>query len=229
MVDSDERKSGIDVLRVLPAAGATCLVLTGCRDKPSESKDADATPAAGDGVFEGRRYENAFFGLTVTVPDGWYLPSADDFERVMAAGAKLAGQTAAPAAVGDETEDAKLFSIFRHSPQSDGTSNPCLIAVAESVGSEGEDNASRDCLKQLNRSLKEGPLDWATDGLIVTEEIGGVSFCSMQGRLSDGSHFVDQTYYVTIRKEYAVCFVLSYTDEEQRGELEEILSMVNFT
>lgn len=211
--------------KMLPIA-ATCLVLTGCRDKPSESKDV--TPTAGDGVFEGRRYENVFFGLTVTVPEDWYLPSVSDFNRVMAAGAKLAGQTAAPAAVGDETEDAKLFSIFRHSPQSDGTSNPGLIAVAESVGSEGEDNASRDYLKQLNRSLKEGPLDWATDGLIAAEEIGGVSFCSMQGRLSDESRFVDQTYCVTIRREYAVCFVLSYTDEGQLTDLKQILTTIDF-
>lgn len=229
MVDGDERKGWIDVLRGLPAAAATCLVLTGCRDKPSEeSTNTDLSPSAGDGAFKGRRYENAFFGLTVTVPEDWFLPSADDFNRVMAAGAKLAGQTTAPAEADDGPGDARLFSILRHSPQSDGVSNPGLIAVAEYVGPEGENNTSRDYLKQLKNSLKEGPLDWTTDGLIAAEEIGGVSFSSMQGQLSDGSNFVDQAYYVTIRKEYAVCFVLSYTDEEQRGELKEILDTIVF-
>lgn len=217
MVHGEDCQGGIDCLTILPATAA-CLVLTGCRDKPEQ---------AGRGTFSGRRYANEFFGLSVKVPDDWFLPSVEDFDRLMAAGAKLAGKTAKATVAGDGPQDTRLFSLFRHPPESDEPDNPGLIAVAEYIGKKSTMKSGSDYLGQFIKSLRS-PLEWAANGEMTTEKLGGATFSKLSGRLSNEWFCVDQTYYTAIRKGYAVCFVLSYTDSQQLTDLTEILATVKF-
>jgi hypothetical protein len=222
MIYRDSR-SEITFTAILPAA-ATSLILTGCRDKPP-AESLQASP----GSFEGRRYANAFFGLTVTVPPGWYLPNAQTFDRLMAAGAKLTGETSkddAGITDADGPEDVAMFSVFQHPLDTAEPSNPGIIAVAEYIRSDSTINSSRDYLKQLGSCLKTSPLDWTCDETITSEKLDGVAFSVMGGHLADEATFVHQTYYVTIRKDYAVCFILSYTNPQEETKLKKILDTI---
>ena len=60
------------------------------------------------------------------------------------------------------------------------------------------------------------------------EKIGGVEFDAIEVILPFGNISVQQKYCTTVMKDYAISFILTYTSEESKNSLKEILKTAKF-
>jgi hypothetical protein len=58
--------------------------------------------------------------------------------------------------------------------------------------------------------------------------LGGVDFDVMEMEMSVRGIVVKQKYYATIMKGYALCFIVSFTTDEEQASLQKILDTATF-
>jgi hypothetical protein len=63
---------------------------------------------------------------------------------------------------------------------------------------------------------------------LTRAELGGVTFDVMESEMSIVGKVIKQKYYATIRKGYALCFVVSFTNQDEQATLQRILETATF-
>jgi hypothetical protein len=61
-----------------------------------------------------------------------------------------------------------------------------------------------------------------------TERLGGAEFDVMELEMSIVGKVIKQKYYATIQKGYALCFIVSFINDDEAASLQKILDSVTF-
>jgi hypothetical protein len=63
---------------------------------------------------------------------------------------------------------------------------------------------------------------------IYTEHLSGVDFAVLELEITVGPVTAREKYYVTIRKDYALSFVVSFTNDKEESTVQKILDSIMF-
>lgn len=189
------------------------------------SATSTPTPAPASGVIVDSVYRNDYFGLRITIPQGWSI-QGDDVKQRVKEGAKA---VIVPKDDQDKHEleaaldrTLNLLTISKFPMGAPGQVNALVMAIAEAVPLSATGPAY---MKQLKAALQQTTVPvTVVDGEVET--INGVSFYTLTATLTPGENVVRQKYYVTMKKGYALGLITSILSESDADLVNSIMKSV---
>lgn len=200
------------------------IVFSGCKKKEPLKPNA--------GTIKNGVYNNEYFGLTLNLPEDWSLQDAESSKELTKFGYKMiAGddenlERSLNAAA--EKQQLMFFSASKYPIGTPVADNPSIIGTAELVKSKPGIKRGSDYLFHVRNLLETSGIKININETKTTEKFGGVEFDMLEVVLSIGNISIQQKYYSTIMRDYAISFILTYTSEEGHEYLKEILKTVEF-
>jgi hypothetical protein len=211
---------------------AALLAIAGC-DQSASSSSSTAAPGArvrediGTGALSGQTYTHDFFGLSVTIPDGWHISNQTENDELIEIGSDVA-------AAGDQGRKAviraaiprtlMMITAFEHPPGTPVPFNANIIVMAESVRGLPGVKSGREYLQHLQTGLAGTELPYELDPIEEGHKLGTLAAHCLPAKLSVMGNTVKQRYYATRISDYAIAVILSYQSDEQLAALENIVT-----
>ena len=206
---------------------AQILVLTllfiGCSKKAGDEIDF--------GTLSNSVYRNEYFGFSVTLPKDWSVQDQQAQRRLMKKGVQLvAGDDRNLKAMvkTSELQTVNLFAVFEHPVGSPVAYNPSIMAMAEIVRELPGIKRGKDYLFQARQLLEAGQIQVSFPKDYYSERLGGMEFDVMESEISVRGKTIKQKYYANIQKGYALCFIISFTSDDEAASLQKILNSITF-
>jgi len=197
----------------------------GCGKKAAEQMNV--------GRFEGVVYHNDYLGFTITLPADWSIQDPQMTQQMVRVGEKIiAGndENVKVALEASQTRNVNLFTAFQHPIGSPVPYNPSLNAVAESVAHAPGIKTGADYLFHARRLLESGQMKFSFPREVYAQTLAGVEFHVMTTEVSvPPAQAVKQEYLATVRKGYVLLLILSYSTDEERAVLYDILGTMTLT
>jgi hypothetical protein len=213
-------------LRVGASIAAAPPDNTGLKSEPV----ATQTPAKFAGLDYGRvngsSYINDFFNFRLTIPFGWRVQGREVKEMLSDKGREsIKTQNAQTNAQIDTSvsNTANLLTIFKFDIGSSTDFNASLICGAEWLPKQ---MSASQYLANARRVLEmsQAQNSYSFKGF-TTETVGGEGFAVMEVATSAAN----QKYYVSIKKGYALFFILTYATDEDEAVLRQALRSIRFS
>jgi hypothetical protein len=109
------------------------------------------------------------------------------------------------------------------------TYNPNILAAAERITSSPGIKRGSDYLFHAKKLLISSQLEYHFNETIETEEISGVSFDILEASISLYGTEIKQHYYTTKIKDYVIIVILSWSNSQEKDELDHILQTLSFS
>lgn len=209
-------------LLLLPVI-SLALGLCGCQRQTADEIDF--------GGITNSVYQNTYFGMSVTIPADWSIQDQTRQRELEATGSKmLYGDDPNKEAIvkASELKIVNMFAVFEYPLGSPVPFNPSVIALAENVREYPGIKTGKDYLYHAKQALMSGQMQFSFPKPEYSVQLGGNPFEVMPVQMTVGRTTVNQRYYVTIMKGYALSFIESYTSNDQETALQKILNSVAF-
>ncbi|MEO7297830.1 MAG: hypothetical protein ABI042_04560 [Verrucomicrobiota bacterium] len=200
------------------------FLLVGCGKKASEEIDF--------GTVNNSVYQNKYFAFTMPLPGGWSVQDQEAQQRLNNMGGKLlAGDDKNLKAVikAAELKTVNLFAVFKSRLGSPVPFNPSIMAMAEKVRDFPGIKSGKDYLFQVKQGLEAGQIKVSISEDILSQKLGGVDFDVMEAEMTIGGRTVQQNYYSTVMKGYALVLVSSFADDEDKSFQKNVLEKITFS
>lgn len=199
------------------------LLLAGCGKKASDEVDF--------GAVKNSIYQNEYFGLHLPLPSEWSVQDQEMRQRLTETGTKmLAGKDKGIEAVlkASEPQTVNLLAVFKHPAGTPVAFNPSIMCVAERVRDLPGIKRGKDYLFHAKKLMESGQMRFEFPKEISTERLDGVDFDVMHVSMTLGASTVQQKYYASIMKGYALIFIVSFTTANEESVLQDVLEGVSF-
>lgn len=210
------------------------LVLTACqKSDPSSAREDSATVRQPEGIDEGTiensAYTNNYFAFGATLPADWSVQERAMKQRIADHGSEMiAGDDPGlkSAMKASQEQSVILFSVFKHPLGTPVSFNPNINCVAEKVSDFPGVRTGTDYFFHVRRIIgaSEFPLSFSEN--TTTNHFGGIEFHTMQGSIKIGGLHIKQDYHTTIRKGYALNFILTYGNDEEAAVLNKFMESI---
>jgi len=197
------------------------VLSTSCKEEKNLPTDFDY------GVVENGVYKNNYFGVSIPFNPDWDVQSQKQMSDLTKSGTDLlTGDNDEFQKVVDASlvNVAELFMIFKHELGSTTEFNPSFIMNAENLkqfpnvkDAEGYLVSAKDLLLQSNMQI-----NFRSDEYEV--EIGNEKFICME--IENASYGIFQDYFVTLKRGFAIAFIVTYVNEEDKKELYSIIENI---
>jgi hypothetical protein len=184
-----------------------------------------------NGHFNGPAYTNEALGFALTLPQGWQVQDTG-VQQQFAEKASQATVDASSNKAAMQASVARTTLLFITIKPTEGRINPLVVGITEDISLVFSVRTIEQYIESLRRAgeVEGSPLRF--DEKMTIEEIGGVKF----GVIGAGPRnpetalppSVGQRYYVTLRKNHALTFILTYDGAAQLQACREILNSLKF-
>jgi len=198
-----------------------CLGLFACSGQESPSPVTVNT--------DGNHYRNAFFGVSVDKPEGWYSQPPEETMALQQRGSEalMADEKNKQALIDASLKSSvPVFGFFRVPPGTPGKPNPNVMAVAENLNGFPGVKSGCDYLHFVRQLLEKGQFSYAFSGECGSRKLAGESFGYLEGKVARGDVTVTQRYYATVREGYALSFIQTFFSAEGEAETRAILDSI---
>jgi hypothetical protein len=201
-----------------------CMVLlAGCAKKASEEIDF--------GVVEGSAYRNNYFNMKVNIPSEWSIQDREAQKNIMDTGLKTVlgdDKNLKALTKASELQTVNLFAAFKYPIGSPVEFNPNIICLAEQVRQLPGIKRGKDYHFHSKKLLQSSQMEVSFPEDIYTGQIDGVDFDIMPLQITYAGRIIKQKHYAAIMKGYALLLSLSFTNDTEEAELNEILKSITF-
>jgi hypothetical protein len=220
--------SVLTLLLLTAAAGQTGPAQQGPPPPPAPLEAEQTDP----GRLEGEKYTNDFFGVSFSVPRGWYVQDSAARRATLEMGKDALTANA------DQRKKAQmeavvartnvLVSALKHSPYAVTPGfNAHFACVAERVPTAVVKTGA-DYIQMSLAVTRGSPIKMELMGRMRSERLGGRLFTAADVKTTLPQGVVVQKYYVMLNKGHALTFIYSYSDETDLPALKGILGSVAF-
>lgn len=215
------------ILASAPANSANTEPLQSSSDTSKNKTDIQVDLTGG---FKGQTYANKGLGFRLTLPKEWQVQDIETQKHFgQYAGQKVQDFSKNQAAVQASTERTKL--LFLAIKPSEGMIKPNIVGMVEEIPLALNVKTSRQYLESmLSLSNASSPLSFSET--IETVKINGVNFSVVSAKLKESSVITTPTlvqrYYVTLHKNYAIAFILTFSGDEPEKPYLEMLNSFKF-
>jgi hypothetical protein len=192
-----------------------------------------APPAGPDyGLVEGSTYTNQFFGLTLTLPEGWQAHGEAAKKEIRAAGQGLIGPKD-PAKIAEVERNARrtfnLLTVTQYPLGASGPVNPTLLCFAERLPATAADLTDAVYMAAMKKALLQSTQARVTIVRdVYAESVGGKSFSVFDATSEFRGVTIYSRYYGRVMKGYALVLGLSYPTPEPLPAQVEAVKSVRF-
>lgn len=120
-----------------------------------------------------------------------------------------------------------LFTAFKHPIWTLVDSNPSILGVAESVGWLPGITNGKDYHFHSKKLLEQSQVPFTFPKEVYAEMLGGKDFYVLETELKVGLNRIRQKYYSTKIKNHILTIIVSFGDETEEKEVNEVLTKVS--
>lgn len=171
-------------------------------------------------------YTNAYFGLTVRKPDGWFAQDAADLMQMSAEGldAVLEDKKSKEALIQSTLKNTTpLFSFFSSKPGTVAENLSNVAAVAENMESSPELKTGCDYLSQVRTLLEQGSIPAVIEPECKTTRINSTEFGVLEVQMGGEGGRVYQRYWACLTPTHAIGIVQTTTDAQGMKMAEAVM------
>lgn len=182
------------------------------------------------GELHGRTYENRYFGVSISIAEGWTVQDEILRNQITNKGKDLVNDDDPKlkeqllAAV-DNTRN--LLTVTQFPPGTPG-SNAVLIVGAEKIGQGAGIVTNEDYLLASKEAFKHMKVPTTLAKDTYTEVLGGRPFSVIHLEYKTPGGIVKQRYYARLTKGFALFFIVTYHSEEQLTTQLKMLETLRF-
>lgn len=197
----------------------------GCGKKVGEQMNA--------GRFEGSVYRNDYLGLVITLPADWHIQDPESVREGVRTGEKIiagGNENMLAAMEANQSKTLNLVSAFKFPMGAPVAYNPQFNCVAENVSHLPGIQTGGDYLFHAKRNLESSQMRFSFPRDMYVETLAGVEFHVLTARLALlPTKIITNEYLATVRKGHTLLFILSYSTDEERTELRNILGTMTLS
>lgn len=184
--------------------------------------------------FDGQSYVNKSLGFSVTLPVGWQAQDSDVQRQIAARASESARGIANERNRREMDNSIDRSRILLTAVKPTETSfNLVALVMSEDIRIALHVRTPRQYAEQMRRLSAAPALPIVFEGETMTERIADAEFAVMEARPRDPASVptpdVRQKYFVTLRKNHALIFILSYSSPEQLRECRALLDTLRFS
>ena len=202
------------------------ITIAACNNKP-----IDEIEGFDYGTVKDNEYTNKFFDIKVSIPAGWKVQSQEENKALMADGADLvAGDNATvkKAMKAAEVNSANLLTVFQYATEAAPGYNPNFLMVAENLKNALTIKTAKDYLDQTKTLMRTSQLPIKS----INEKyenitVNGIDFTTMDIVMEVEGTEVYQKYICTIKDGFALGFIYSYVDQQQKTMLDKVVQSIS--
>ena len=188
--------------------------------------DDSKTPRPDAGRIVGATYSNAYFGLQLTIPQGWTVHDEETNKKIMERGKEFAkAESAQQQAAYDASIQRTLTLLTITSGTTLSSSTTGFQCMAERLPAA---TTARDYVSSLKSLMLKSPVVELKRDL-YTETIDGVEFAAIQTVMKYPKVALQQTYHVTIKKGFALGLIHTSADEGGAADLHKVMKSIRLT
>lgn len=185
------------------------------------------------GTIANGTYTNKFFDFEIAVPAGWHNSSKEEMDQLNEQGRELitgGDEQKKSEFKAAEVNTASLFQISKFSLETVDTANfnMSVISMAEKIDTAQKIETASDYLVQVKQHLSNAQLPISIDEGTTTVMLGGKDFLALSTHYLIPGTPVDQVYYTTLLNGFALSFICTTQGDEQKTQMQEILSKLKF-
>jgi len=193
----------------------------------------DKMPKSFDyGNVENNVYSNSYFGFTVDVPEQWIVQSKEQNEQLMNLGKEMiAGDDKSMKAVlnASEVNVANLLTVFKYELGSPVDYNPSYMLIGENVMKAPGVKTGSDYFFNARRIMQQSQTPYKhIDEEYTLKNLGGKDFYVMNTEIEYMGVSIYQAYYSRIDNGFALIMIISYTTDDEKDELENVIGSLSF-
>ena len=193
------------------------ITFIACNKKESKPLNFDY------GKVENSRYENSYFKFKLQVPANWVTLSQEQNKNLM-------NSERANKKLMDDLSTVNLLTASQFEiGKTDSAFNPSLTIIAENLKGSDRVNNGTDYLMFTRKALEtDGVKREYPDKATVIETINGTEFSTMRVVTNDAGISYTQKFNTIIINGFAVTFIQTYANEDERIVLEKALGTIQF-
>jgi len=201
--------------------------------------DEDIDIASVLGTFDGEKYVNEQFHMTITIPIGWEVMSDEEKYEILGFGADI--MTDASSITDEQVEQAlqsvlSLFLATDSETVTDGINGNIIIAAEKLTGVNKLVISTATNYLDISKAYLEEIEDM--NGVPVNYELGDYENVTIGGiewtllpmvlDMNNGSIRYTQNLMVTLIDDYAIALTASYLSEAQEARISELIENISF-
>ena len=202
---------------------ATLITVVGCAKLTEKSIDL--------GTMNGTTYSNDYFNMTIEIPENWTILSEDEKKDLMNKGMEIVAgddKDFEEALKNNEYRNVYLISTYKYPLNTETTSNANFMSTAEKLSFFQGVKNGKDYLEEAKKLLGGTEMSYKFEKEIYNEKVGNKDFYVLETYIEAGEMRVSQKYYARVEKGYSLNFILTYTNDNEKKDVEDILNTVKF-
>lgn len=196
------------------------------RSAPAQDHQSVSLKAPWNGRVDGRTYSNEYFGLEVTLPDDWLIHSKETVERVKEKGKDLIKPDDKKTIAAVEASIDRTIHLVLATPNTPGQRPRAGVQITAEPDRHGFLKTGADYLTQLKQMTMQIKLPMEIVEDIKPVTINGVDFYVIQLKVLERGLELGQRVYATIRKGYALIYLTTYSNEDERKASDRIVGSI---
>ena len=181
------------------------------------------------GKTENGSYKNDYFGMEVFFNPNWIVQDKQEMNNLIEQGSDLVtgdNKSLKSIVKASQVNTAYLFAVFKHEVGAAVEYNPSFMIVAENTKNFPGIKNGKDYLFHAKKLMKQTQMSYSFEKEVFEQTIGRSLFHNMETKLDYMGKTIIQEYISTVNKGFSLCFIISYTNEEEKNELYDVINNI---
>ncbi|CAL2079110.1 hypothetical protein [Tenacibaculum sp. 190524A02b] len=174
-------------------------------------------------------YKNDYFNMEVLFNPNWIVQDKQEVNNLIERGSDLAtgdNENLKSIIKASQINTAYLLAVFKHEVGAAVEYNPSFMLVAENTKNFPGIKNGKDYLFHAKKALLQSQMSYSFEKEVFEKEIGRSSFHVMEVKFDYMGKIIIQEYISTVIKGFSLSFIISYTTEEEKNELYEVINNI---
>src|SRR2546423_4842130 len=185
--------------------------------------------AVSAGTITDSAYVNEYFGLRLTIPEGWNVYDAQGRQMVLERGRKMVTSSDKSVQAGLDAASVRtvnLLTVTKLPQDQSGMTNAVFACGAEPLAGSGV-NTGEGYLAAVKRLLPYAHVAYQIEEDVGSENINGQDFGVLTLKVEGPAGTVRQKYYAVAKRDYALFCISTYTNDSDRQLMTKAMSSIS--
>lgn len=174
-------------------------------------------------------YTNDFFELEVNFNADWIVQDKQQLNQLVEMGTEMVtgdDQSFKSAVKASMVNVAYLLTVFKHELGAPVDFNPSFMIVAENTQLHPGIKKGSDYLFHTKKLLEQSQMAYYFEKEMFERRIGSKTFHILEAKIDHTNQTIIQEYISTVTNGFTLSFIISFTSEDDREELYEVLENI---
>jgi hypothetical protein len=182
------------------------------------------------GVVDRDTYKNAYLGFIIPLNPDWLVQDGEVRKQLIDLGVEMIGtdNAALEQALKSAQQNQRIFNLLTLSKMPLGVPGPSLIIMAEYLGEAASVMNDKNYLMASREMMHSSKLPVRCGGLMEKTLQSNTKLSYIECKYTTDSAAIEQQLFVHIFGKFAVSFVISYDNDEDKATLEGLISALQY-